>query len=135
MKLLYRYLMSAAPLALLFLVLVAASRVEEPPASAGEPKAVLNALSPGSVAAGSPDFTLEVRGAFFTKASVVEWNGKPRPTEVRSASLLRARIPAADAASEGSAYVAVRSSSTLADYPGVSNAIPFRINPSRRNFR
>jgi len=129
MKLLYRYLLSAAPLGLLLLVLVAASRVDQPRASGIEAKAVVNGLHPDSIAAGSPDFTLEVRGDSFTKASVVEWNGQPRPTEVVSGSLLRARIPGGDAAAEGSAYVAVRSSSTLTEYPGVSNALPFRINP------
>ncbi|HXS99733.1 MAG TPA: hypothetical protein VN915_03610 [Elusimicrobiota bacterium] len=129
MKLLYRYLLSAAPLAMLLLVLVAASRVDEPRANGVEPKAVLNGLNPDSIPAGSPGFTLEVRGGFFTKASVVEWNGQPRPTEVQNDSLLRARIPAGDAAAQGSAYVAVRSSSSLSEYPGVSNAMPFRITP------
>ena len=129
MKLLSRYLVSAAPLGLLLLVLVAVSRLEEPPARAAEPNAVLQSLSPDSIEAGSPGFTLTVHGGYFTKASVVEWNGRPRPTEVLNDGELRARVPASDAAAAGSAYVAVRSSSTLNEYPGVSNALPFRINP------
>lgn len=128
MKLLYRYLLSAAPLGLLLLVLVAASRIDAPRARAAEPNAVLDGLSPDSIAAGSADFTLTVHGGFFTRASVVQWNGQPRPTEAVNDSLLRARVSAADAA-EGSAYVTVRSSSSLSEYPGVSNALPFRIIP------
>lgn len=129
MKLLSRYLLSAAPLALLLLVLVAASRLDQPRAASAEPKAVLNGLSPGSIAAGSPDFTLTVRGGFFTKASVAEWNGQPLRSSVVSDSELRARVPAAAVAAEGTAYVTVRSSASLAEYPGVSNAMPLRISP------
>lgn len=129
MKRLSRYILSAAPLGMLLLVLGAAARIEEPRARAAEPNAVLDGLSPQSVPAGSRDFILTVRGGFFTKASVVEWNGQPRPTEVVNDSLLRARVSAADAAAGGSAYVTVRSSASLSEYPGVSNALPFRITP------
>lgn len=129
MKLLYRYLLSAAPLGLLLLVLVAASRIDDPRADAKTPDAVVNALTPDSIQAGSPDFTLTVRGGFFTKSSIVQWNGQPRPTEFRSDSLLQARVYAADAGAVGSAYVTVRSKSPLNEYPGVSNAALFRITP------
>jgi hypothetical protein len=130
MKLLYRYLLSAAPLALLLLALVGGSRRGQPRAGGVEPKAVLNGLNPDSIAAGAPDFALTVNGAFFTRASVVEWNGQPRPTAFVSDSVLRARISAGDAALTGSALVTVRSSAALREYPGVSNALPFRIVPS-----
>jgi hypothetical protein len=56
----------------------------------------LTALSPSTVAAGSPAFTLTVNGAGFVTGSTVRWNGSDRPTTFLSSTQLNAAIPAAD---------------------------------------
>jgi outer membrane protein assembly factor BamB len=57
--------------------------------------------------AGGPGFTLMVRGAKFTGASQVCWNGEVRPTTFVSSSKLTAMIQASDIASIGQAAVTV----------------------------
>ncbi len=73
-------------------------------ASAGP---VIGSLTPSSVTAGAPAFTLTVNGSRFTATSTVTWNGSPRVTAYVSASQLTAQITAADVATAGSAAVAV----------------------------
>jgi hypothetical protein len=65
-------------------------------------------LSPRSVKAGGPTFTLTVIGAHFTDNSVILWNGVARPTIATSNVELRAVIPAADIAVAGTALLSVR---------------------------
>jgi len=71
------------------------------------PAPTLVSLSPSSVTAGAPAFTLTVNGSRFTSTSTVTWNGSPRVTAYVSASQLTAQITAADVATAGSAAVAV----------------------------
>jgi len=75
-------------------------------------------LSPHSIKAGGPAFTLTVTGAHFTDNSVILWNGIARPTIATSNIELRALIPAADIAVAGTAQLSVR-------YPKVDSlAVP-----------
>jgi hypothetical protein len=67
----------------------------------------IGSLVPASTTAGSTDFGLTVNGSNFVTGSVVDWNGAPLPTSYVSATQLSASVPAADAASTGSASVAV----------------------------
>ena len=67
----------------------------------------LSALSPSTVAAGSPAFTLTVTGSGFVPGSVVRWNGSNRPTAYASSTQLNAAIPATDVVSGGPFAVTV----------------------------
>lgn len=73
----------------------------------GNPTPTLVSISPTSVYAGVPAFTLTVNGTGFLSSSVVEWNGAPLSTAYVSAQQLTASVPASDIASAGSAQVAV----------------------------
>jgi len=64
-------------------------------------------LQPDAVAAGGPNFTLEVFGVDFVPSSVVRWNGADRPTTFVNGFELQAAIPASDIAAPGSAQVTV----------------------------
>ncbi len=75
-----------------------------PPANPGPSIA---ALSPLTVEAGRPAFRLAVEGSGFVEDSVVLWNGSPRATTLVGPGLLRAEIPASDAAAAGTALVTV----------------------------
>lgn len=69
---------------------------------------VLTALSPASINAGSPAFTLTLTGTSFTSQSQVIWNGNPQITTYVSATQLTAQIPAADITAPGSVDVSVQ---------------------------
>lgn len=71
------------------------------------PVPVAGSLSPSSVTAGSPSFTLTVNGRNFVSSSVVRWNGVDRPTTLVSAKRLHVEIPASDTITAGSVPVAV----------------------------
>lgn len=71
------------------------------------PTPTLASISPTSVNAGWPTFTLTVNGTGFLSSSVVQWNGTPLSTGYVSAQQLAASVPAADIASAGSAQIAV----------------------------
>jgi outer membrane protein assembly factor BamB len=69
--------------------------------------AAVSSVSPSSVAAGGPPFSLTVLGKGFTQESAVQWNGAKRSTTYVSATELVAQIDAADIATTGSASVTV----------------------------
>ena len=75
---------------------------------AGVPGPAIAAISPSSVAAGSPAFTLTVTGSNFVSGATVSWNGAARPTTFVSTTQLTAAIGAADVATAGTATVTVR---------------------------
>jgi hypothetical protein len=93
---------------------------------AQNPPPVISSLSPASVPAASPAFTLTVNGTGFVTSSVVNWNGAPRTTTFVSATQLRAAITAADVAAVGQSSVTV---STPAPGGGVSNALVIAATP------
>ncbi len=73
----------------------------------------LESLSPVSVTAGGPAFSLTVLGAGFTNLSVVKWNGAPLPTihtYANGTNELIAQVSAADIAALGIAQVTVQDS-------------------------
>ncbi len=67
----------------------------------------IDSLTPNSIGAGSPQFTLTVDGANFVAASKVRWNGADRTTVFVSATRLTATIPASDVTALGTANVTV----------------------------
>ncbi len=82
----------------------------------------LDGISPTSVVAGAPGFTLTVSGSGFTAGSSVQWNGSSRATTYVSPYQLTGQITAADVASAGSAVVTVSNAGG-----GGSNGITFTI--------
>jgi Subtilase family/Fervidolysin N-terminal prodomain len=64
-------------------------------------------LSPISVLAGAPGFSLQVIGRSFLRGAVIRWNGSDRPTTYVHASELTATISAGDLASAGTAQITV----------------------------
>ena len=87
----------------------------------------LTSLSPSTIAADGPAFTLTVNGSNFVSGSVVRWNGANRTTTFVSATQLTAAISADDIAVAGTASVTVVN-------PGraVSNAVTFTIGAISR---
>lgn len=84
----------------------------------------VNALSPSSVMAGGPGFTLTVTGTGFVSTTTAQWNGSSRATSFVSSTQLTASILASDIATVGSAQVTV---SSPAPGGGVSTAMTFTI--------
>jgi hypothetical protein len=84
----------------------------------------ITSITPNTVSAGAPGFTLAVAGANFLPGSAVVWNGISLPTAVGSATQLSAPVPAAYVASSGSVSVTVQN-------PGgaISTAATFTIGP------
>lgn len=129
MNLRFKYLLSAAGLGALLLLIIGAARFQQPRAGAVAPAPLLAAIRPGSISAGSPGLTLTVVGSFFVKKSVVQWNGEARATSFVDETILRARIPPSDVAAEGTASVSVSNQALPSENPGVSNVLGFRIGP------
>ncbi len=72
---------------------------------------IIGPTHPSAVVPGSGHFALNVYGANFVSASVVNWNGQPRTTTFISAHQLRAQISAADVASPTAGMVTVTTNS------------------------
>lgn len=70
------------------------------------------ALSPSSMAAGSPAFTLTVNGTNFSSAAMVNWNGAAQTTTFVSANQLMMMVPAAAIANPGTVAVTVTNPAT-----------------------
>jgi hypothetical protein len=64
-------------------------------------------ISPTSMQAGQPGFTLTVTGGNFTPSTSVEWNGSPRATFFTSSSVLTADINAGDVQNAGTNFITV----------------------------
>src|SRR5215472_172127 len=92
--------------------------------ASGSSTPALTSLSPSTVIAGSPSFTLTVTGANFASTSVVQWNGSNRTTTFVRGTQLQASVAAADIASAGSAQVSV---STPGSGGGTSNSLALTI--------
>lgn len=85
----------------------------------------ISSISPTSVDAGSPEFTLTVTGTSFVSNSVVRFNGVELPTTFVSDTSLTAQVPAARIATPGNALVSVNNP---APGGGSSNNILFTIS-------
>ena len=77
-------------------------------------------LSPSSVLAGGPSFTLTVTGERFAQASTVLWVRTPLKTTFVSSSQLTATVPVELLATEGVSQISVSN-------PGSSNSVSFPI--------
>jgi IPT/TIG domain-containing protein len=124
MKLRCRSLLRAAALASTPLLIIGADW-SGPPRGAAAP--VLIDLSPNKIAAGSPGFTLTVRGAFFVNGSAVHWNSEERPTTFVNAGVVEAQIPASDVAADGTVHVIVVNPSFPDERSGMSNVLSLQI--------
>ncbi len=82
-------------------------------------------LTPATVIAGGPSFTLRVGGAGFASSSVVRWNGQDRPTTFVSDAQLSAEIPGTDIAAAGRAALTVF---TPEPGGGLSGSVPLDVN-------
>lgn len=85
---------------------------------------VISSIAPHLAMAGGSGFTLIVNGTGFANGAVVQWNGTALTTAFVSDQILRATVPAALVATEGSAQVTVLLKQTS------SNAVPFSIGKS-----
>jgi hypothetical protein len=68
---------------------------------------VITTISPTSVPAGSSAFSLQISGSGFVNGSVIWWNSTALTTTFVSATVLKAAVPAALAASGGSFPITV----------------------------
>lgn len=84
----------------------------------------LSSLAPSATPAGTPDFTMTVKGSGFISTSVVLWNGSPRTTAFVSNTRLDTQIPASDVATTGTAQVTVE---TPPPGGGTSDPLTFQI--------
>ena len=75
--------------------------------STGPQAPFISGLSPNSVSAGAPSFTMTVNGSNFVSGSSVLWNGSALQTNFVSTTQLTAIVPAGLVASPGSASVSV----------------------------
>jgi hypothetical protein len=71
------------------------------------PTPTISALSPNSVTAGGPAFTLTVTGTNFVSGATVQVNGASRTTTFVSATQLTAAIPASDLAAAATLQITV----------------------------
>ena len=85
----------------------------------------ISGLSPASVAALSPAFTLSVTGATFAANSVVSFNGTPLTTTFSNSGLLTATVPANLLTAAGAFPVVVTTPNV-----GASAPVNFIVNPT-----
>ena len=130
MTLLRRYILFAAALSAILLLIAAASWRERPRDGSILTAPILSGLDPNSAVAGSPGFTLTVIGASFTEHSSVHWNDSERASVIVNSGILRAEITASDVAREGTAVVTVVNPHLPNEHSGVSNVLAFRILPA-----
>jgi hypothetical protein len=91
------------------------------------PTPILTTISPGSIVAGSADFTLFISGTGFLKNSVGFLDGTMRPTNLNNAtSELEVTISAADVADANSS---IQITVVNPDPGGTSNALTFVVTP------
>ena len=81
-----------------------------PPVAGAVP--TIAALSPPSMAAGSPAFALTVNGTNFSSNAMANWNGAPQTTTFVSANQLMMMVPAAAIANTGTVAVTVTNPAT-----------------------
>ena len=84
-------------------------------------------LSPSSIQAGQPAFTLTVTGGNLTPATTVVWNSTPLVTLFTSTSVLTAQVPATLIQNAGQASITVQ---TPQPGGGTSLAVIFQITPA-----
>jgi hypothetical protein len=88
------------------------------------PAPVITGLSPVTVTAGAPAFTLTVEGDGFVEGSHVQWNGLSRHTTYVSSTRLTAAIGSGDTDQPGTALVSVENPGPGG---GTSGELPFEV--------
>jgi 6-phosphogluconolactonase (cycloisomerase 2 family) len=91
------------------------------------PVPVVSSISPSSVTAGGPGFTLTVNGSNFISNSTVNFNGTPRATTYVSATELTLDVTAADITSQGTASITVTNPLTSGIGGGTSDPVTLTI--------
>ena len=93
----------------------------------------ITSVSPSSVTAGGPGFSLTVSGTGFLSGSVVQWDGSPRPTAIVSSSQLQALISSSDVATGAANTITVSNAAGLSGPASVTvnNPLPAisNVNP------
>ena len=97
--------------------------------------ATITALSPSTIPAGSPQFTLTVIGGTYVAQTVVQWNQQTIATQVLTDSSgnvtgITATVPATLVAKAGTATVNTLSPHSGAGTNGLSNPLNFIISPA-----
>jgi hypothetical protein len=97
--------------------------------------ATITALSPSTIPAGSPQFTLTVIGGGYVAQTVVQWNGQTIATQLQTDSSgnvtgVTATVPASLVAKAGTATVNTLSPHSGAGTNGLSNTLNFIISPA-----
>ena len=101
--------------------------------SSGAPSPILSAVSPASVNANGPAYTMQLTGSGFTHASTVLINGNSRSTTYVSTTSLTAQVLASDIASVGQFDVQVSTPAPgggASDYVVVSVTAPAKTAPT-----
>jgi len=88
------------------------------------PPPAITGLSPSTIPANGPSFTLTVNGSGFVSNSIVGWNGTALATTFVSASQLTASVAASLIASPGSATIAVTNSGKTSNNAAFTIAAP-----------
>ena len=96
------------------------------------PVPTLTSISPAKVAAGAPDFLLQLTGASFIQGAQALVNGTPREVFSATPSSLLVRISAADVAAVGSVDVSMQNP---APGGGASGTIKLQILPASNRLR
>ena len=101
--------------------------------SSGAPIPILSAVSPASVNANGPAYTMQLTGSGFTSASTVLVNGNSRATTYISGTSLTAQVLASDFATAGQFDVQVTTPAPgggASDYVVVSVTAPAKTAPT-----
>ncbi len=91
------------------------------------PTPSISAISPTSIQAAQPAFTLTVTGNNFTPASSVDWNSTTLTAIFVNTNTLTAQVPASLIQNPGTANITV---STPTPGGGITSAVTFTINPN-----
>jgi hypothetical protein len=107
---------------------VAQVEIYTPPAPSSDAAPILSSISPSSVVAGGPGFTLSVSGFNFVSNSVVNLNGAARQTTFVSATSLSIAVLASDIATASSAAITVTNPLNGSSGGGTSNPLTLTIS-------
>jgi trimeric autotransporter adhesin len=90
----------------------------------GNPRPVITAISPTTVAYPGAPLSLVVTGSGFVPTASVRWNGAARPTTYEGPTRLSIQVPTSDLAATGTVQIAVLNPAPLG---GTSAAKPFTV--------
>jgi hypothetical protein len=91
------------------------------------PTPTVATISPASLAATSPAFTMTVTGTGFVTGAVVQVDGSARPTTFLSATQVQAAIPASDVSTAGSHTITVVNPTACTNSVCTSNGVTLTV--------